>query len=131
MVVHKRIPELDIVIMAISSKLKHPLLDLPFECHEESGNKLSENKLSEDKFKQSNVLVCGEYNQNNIEDPIFYQIEINADINLEFDILKYSYIHDIPSIIIPLHEILSIKQILNNHNLNIIQYHLYYNNNQY
>ena len=116
MIIYKRIPELDIVIMEISSKLDYPLPDIPFEYPKKI------NKMTEKETHNHNILISGEYNPNNIEKPVFKKIELNTDIIQEFDILKSTYIHDIPIISIPVHEILSIKKILNEYKLDITQY---------
>ncbi len=92
-----RIPEIDIVIMEIISPLKNPLPEM---------------KLNHDinsvytKTKNSNEIITGEYIPNDGTNKIQYKkIDVKNDINIIFDILKSTHIHQFPLHDIPIDQI--------------------------
>jgi hypothetical protein len=111
MIVYKRIPEIDVVIMKITTVFETPLQDLIIN---------DEICPLYDK-SQANTIITGEYVPNNAmiapinkeksDDSLqnsgaaisieMKKILINNDVALTFDILKSRYVHDLPLFNIP------------------------------
>jgi hypothetical protein len=102
MIIYRRIPELDIVIMEILNPLDNPLPDLP------TADKLQEYYDA----SSDNMLVTGEYiPQKPCNEVEFKTINLNHAIHVVFDILTSKHIHQIPLLNLPVYEMDVVKKI--------------------
>lgn len=113
MCVHRRIPELDIVIMRIITKLDNPLPELD-RCRFTSpvySGKL-ENKIVSYEYIPSSVRVQKGSKHAKVVTPEMIAVtsqDVNDDIIITFDTLKSKYLKNIPSFNIPVRNMKSIK----------------------
>ena len=105
MTVYHRIPEIDIVIMKISTHLKNPLSNLHVVTKLKTLYESSEN----------NVLVTGKFIHPTPQNPrksiIFKTLNLNHEVRVVFDILISKHIHHIPLLNLPVCNMEVIKKI--------------------
>lgn len=114
MKIYSRIPELDLVIMEIITKLENKLLNLP------NYGIIPTNIKELYDIESKNVLIAGEKDPGSVDNiPLFSTIDINTQINMIYDILKFRSLSDIPLLNIPVYEIDMIKKISDEYKIDL------------
>jgi hypothetical protein len=112
MTVYQRLPEIDLVIMEITTKLDNPLPELD-ECDESCQIYYS---------SRNNYVVTCEYVPNkkyNMYENIMNYIPIHNDLTVKFEILKSDLIQQIPLINVPIIKIECVEKFITERRIDI------------